>query len=178
MKQDFKMLSFFLTLCSISSMVAGKSLLANLMKQAETLQHGLDLASKVGDIGSHRNDIAFTAVPSSSQSSSSGAVIRFNTVKINHGNAFSTSNYRFTAPSAGLYVFSWSISVHSSYNGNSRLMKDGSIYHQTHCQRTYQQCGSTITIWLNKNNQVWVTSGVSSFYALGTYSSFSGWKIH
>lgn len=29
----------------------GKGLLSNLMKQAETLSHGLDLASKVGDIG-------------------------------------------------------------------------------------------------------------------------------
>lgn len=31
--------------------VQGKSLLAIMSKQAETLQHGLDLASKVGDIG-------------------------------------------------------------------------------------------------------------------------------
>lgn len=31
--------------------VQGKGLLAYLMKQAETLRHGLDLASKVGDIG-------------------------------------------------------------------------------------------------------------------------------
>lgn len=31
----------------------GKGLLSNLMKQAETLSHGLDLASKVGDIGQY-----------------------------------------------------------------------------------------------------------------------------
>lgn len=31
----------------------GKGLLSNLMKQADTLSHGLDLASKVGDIGSY-----------------------------------------------------------------------------------------------------------------------------
>lgn len=31
----------------------GRGLLSNLMKQAETLSHGLDLASKVGDIGSY-----------------------------------------------------------------------------------------------------------------------------
>lgn len=31
--------------------VQGKSLFAIMSKQAETLQHGLDLASKVGDIG-------------------------------------------------------------------------------------------------------------------------------
>ena len=32
-------------------LVQGRGLLANLMKQADALKHGLDLASKVGDIG-------------------------------------------------------------------------------------------------------------------------------
>ena len=32
-------------------LVEGRGLLANLMKQADALKHGLDLASKVGDIG-------------------------------------------------------------------------------------------------------------------------------
>lgn len=128
--------------------------------------------------GSHRNDVAFTAVTSSSTTYSSGSTIQFRSLKINRGNAFSTSNYRFTAPSTGLYVFSWSIATHSSYYGNSALMKDGSIYHQTHCQKTFEQCGSTVTMWLNKNSQVWVTSRYSSIYAYATYTTFSGWKIH
>nr|XP_022294129.1 caprin-2-like [Crassostrea virginica]XP_022294130.1 caprin-2-like [Crassostrea virginica] len=159
-------------------LVQGRGLLANLMKQADALKHGLDLASKVGDIGSHRNEVAFTVVPSSSTTYSSGSTIAFNTVKTNHGNAFNRGNYRFTAPSTGLYVFSWSIATHSSYIGNSRLMVNGSIFHQLNCQKTYQQCGSTVTVWLSKNSQVWVASAYSSIYVYSTYSSFSGWKIH
>lgn len=42
---------FHLVLLIRLTPVQGKGLLANLMKQAETLRHGLDLASKVGDIG-------------------------------------------------------------------------------------------------------------------------------
>ena len=77
-----------------------------------------------------RWDVAFTVVPSSSATYSSGTIIAFNTVKTNHGNAFNRGNYRFTAPSTGVYVFSWSIATHSSYIGNSRLMVNGSIFNK------------------------------------------------
>lgn len=40
--------------------VQGKSLLAIMSKQAETLQHGLDLASKVGDIGKYINTVVIS----------------------------------------------------------------------------------------------------------------------
>lgn len=128
--------------------------------------------------GSKTYSIAFTAVTSSGSTYSSGSTIQFNRLKINHGNGFNTGNYRFTTPIGGLFVFSWNIGVHSSYVGNSNLIKNGSIYHQIHCQKTYQQCGATVTMWLNKGEQVWVTSGYSSIYVYATYSSFSGWKIN
>ncbi|XP_078327204.1 uncharacterized protein LOC111104612 [Crassostrea virginica] len=164
---------------SFDQIKAGKlNLMSNLMKQADTLKHGLDLASQVGNIGSSNLDVAFTAVPSSSTSYSSGSTIAFNKLKTNIGNAFSTSNYRFTAPSSGLYVFHWSLALSSSYYGQSRLMINGNTFHTVHCQKTYQQCGSTVTAWLNKNDQVWVASAYSSVYAYATYSSFSGWKVH
>mmetsp|Transcript_19762 Transcript_19762/g.32898 ORF Transcript_19762/g.32898 Transcript_19762/m.32898 type:complete len:183 (+) Transcript_19762:31-579(+) len=154
------------------------NLMSNLMKQADTLKHGLDLANQVGDIGSARLDVAFTAVPSSTSTYSSGSVIQFNTIKTNIGNAFNRSNYRFTAPSSGLYIFSWSLSIHSSYVGNNNLVINGSTFHSLYCQKTYQQCGSTVTVWLNKNDQVWVISAYSNIYVYAPYSSFSGWKVH
>lgn len=129
-------------------------------------------------IGSQRNDVAFTAVTSSTTTYSTGSTIAFNTLKNNYGNAFNSGNYRFTAPSEGLYVFSWSIATHTSYYGNTRLMKNGSVYHQLNCQSSYQQCGATVTMWLKRNDQVWVASGYSSIYVYATHSSFSGWKIH
>lgn len=128
--------------------------------------------------GSHRNDVAFTAVTSSSKTYSTGSTIAFNTLKNNYGNAFNRGSYRLTAPSEGLYVFSWSIATHTSYYGNTRLMKNGSVYHQLNCYKNYQQCGATVTMWLKRNDQVWVASGYSSIYVYATHSSFSGWKIH
>ncbi|XP_052711803.1 complement C1q tumor necrosis factor-related protein 3-like [Crassostrea angulata] len=164
----------FLILVS-TGLVQGKSLLAIMSKQAETLHQGLDLASKVGDIGS--NVIAFTAIASNSRSYSSGSTIQFNQLKINLGNGFNTGNYRFTAPIGGVYVFSWSLSLNSNYRGNSYLKKNGSNYHSLNCEKTYQQCGATVAMPLKKGEQVWVTSA-TTIYAYGTHSSFSGWKIN
>lgn len=128
--------------------------------------------------GSRTYGVAFTVVPSSTTTYSSGSIIQFNRLKYNQGNGFSTGNYRFTAPAAGMYVFSWSLSIHSSYVGNSRLVKNGSTYHQIYCKKTYQQCGATVTMWLNRGDRVWVASDYSSIYVYATYSSFSGWKIN
>lgn len=136
------------------------------------------LLSLNSSLGSARLDVAFTAVPSSTTTYGSGSVIRFNTVKTNIGNAFNRSNYRFTAPSSGLYIFSWSLFIHTSYVGNSNLVINGSTFHSLYCQKTYQQCGTTVTVWLNKHDQVWVTSAYSSIYVYAKYSSFSGWKAH
>lgn len=128
--------------------------------------------------GSSSLNVAFTAVPSSSYSYSSGTTIKFSQLRTNIGNAFSTSNYRFTAPSSGLYVFHWSLSLSSSYYGNTNLKINGSTFHKTYCRKTYQQCGSTVTVWLSKSDQVWVESAYSSVYARAYYSSFSGWRLH
>lgn len=130
-------------------------------------------------LGTHKNDVAFTAVTSSATNYRSSRTIAFNKMLLNHGNAFSTSNYRFTAPSEGLYVFSWSLAlVKGSYNGNVNLVKDGSVYHSTQCSNTYQQCGNTAAVWLGKNNRVWIQTRSNNVYVYGTFSSFSGWKVH
>ena len=128
--------------------------------------------------GSPSLNVAFPAVPSSSYTYSSGTTIKFSKLKTNIGSAFSTTNYRFTAPSSGLYVFHWSISLSSSYYGNTNLMINGSTFHKTYCRKTYQQCGSTVTVWLSKSDQVWVESAYSSVYVRAFYSSFSGWRLH
>nr|XP_034331960.1 complement C1q tumor necrosis factor-related protein 3-like [Crassostrea gigas] len=125
----------------------------------------------------YRHRVAFTAVTSSSTTYSSGTTIPFTTVKSNYGHAYNSGNYRFTAPSNGVYVFSWSIATHTSYYGHTKLMKNGSTYHQSHCSSGYQQCGATVTIILNKHDQVWLASDSSSLYVYATYSSFSGWKL-
>lgn len=122
--------------------------------------------------GFSRLDVAFTAVPSTSTSYGSGLV------NTNIGNDFNRSNYRFRAPSTGLYIFCWSIALHVNYIGNTNLVINGSTFHMVHCQKTFQHCGSTVTVWLSKNNQVLITSAYSSIYVYATYLSFSGWKLH
>uniref|UniRef100_A0A8W8JGQ8 C1q domain-containing protein n=1 Tax=Magallana gigas TaxID=29159 RepID=A0A8W8JGQ8_MAGGI len=162
----------------------GKGMMSVLSKQAEALYQGLAMVSSEDgghhDHGyhGHRHRIAFTAVTSSTTTYSSGTTIRFTTVKANYGHAYNNGNYRFTAPSNGLYVFSWSIATHTSYKGHTKLVKNGSTYHQARCSSGYQQCGATVTIILHKHDQVWLESDYSSIYVYATYSSFSGWKLN
>lgn len=130
-------------------------------------------------LGSQRFDVAFTVVTSRSTTySSSGSTIAFNTVKTNYGNGFNIGNSRFTAPTAGLYFFSWSLAIHGCYNGQSRLVKNGMTYHQVNCRSTFQQCGATVSMALNRGDQVWVVTASSSVYVYAPYSFFSGWKIN
>lgn len=126
----------------------------------------------------HRHRVAFTAVTSSSSTYSSGTAIPFNTVKANYGHAYNNGNYRFTAPSNGLYVFSWSIGTHSSYYGYTKLVKNGSMNHQARCYSAYQQCGATVTIILHEHDQVWLEPDYSSIYVYATISFFYGWKLN
>lgn len=124
-----------------------------------------------------RLDVAFTAVLSTSTSYGSGLVIGFNTIQ--------TSATILTgvitvsgAPSTGLYIFCWSIALHVNYIGNTNLVINGSTFHMVHRQKTFQHCDSTVTVWLSKNNQIWITSVYISIYVYATYLSFSGWKLH
>lgn len=126
----------------------------------------------------HRHRVAFTAVASSSTTYGSGTTIPFTTVKTNYGHAYNNGNYRFTAPSNGLYVFSWSIGTHSSYYAYTKLVKNGSTYHQSHCSSGFQLCGATVTIFLHKHDQVWLEADHSSTYVYATISYFSGWKLN
>ena len=127
--------------------------------------------------GSTNLNVAFTAVPSKAYGYSAGDTIRFDMTRTNIGNSFNKSTYRFTAPSAGLYVFSWSLAIPSNNRGQNTLMINGHGFHTLFCQHSYQQCGSTVTVSLKKNDQVWIKCLFDKIHIYGHYSSFSGWRL-
>ena len=64
----------------------------------------------------------------SAQTTSSGWVtVPWNTASINVGNSFNTSNYTFTTPVAGIYLFSYIVRVDNATGGYliSNLLFDG-----------------------------------------------------
>lgn len=127
--------------------------------------------------GSTNLNVAFTAVPSKAYSYKAGDIIRFDTIKTNVGNGFNNGTYRFTAPSAGMYVFSWSLAIPSNNRGQHNLMINGHGYQILFCQHSYQQCGSTVTVSLKKYDQVWIKCLFDKIHIYGHYSSFSGWRL-
>lgn len=49
--------------------------------------------------------------PESNTTLTNGADLNFNNAIVNNGNHYNTSNFRFTAPIAGRYLFTWSVFV-------------------------------------------------------------------
>ena len=118
---------------------------------------------------SESSSVTFIVVSSSLLSySTSWKDINFDKLKTNLGNAFSATNYRFIAPSAGLY--SWNLD--HGFWGETRLFVNGNTFHEKPCGNP---CESTIPTLLSQKDKVWVTSNVKKYY-MGSW--FSGWKVH
>ncbi|KAJ8302277.1 hypothetical protein KUTeg_021264 [Tegillarca granosa] len=68
--------------------------------------------------------VAFTALKSSS--STKDGVIRFENVLLNEGNGYNSATGEFTAPTDGVYVFSWTIITKETEAVCADLFVDGS----------------------------------------------------
>lgn len=66
-----------------------------------------------------KNSAALQNIPSKS-------VIVYNTVVTNLGNGYDSSNGIFTAPSNGIYIFSWTVLCHFGKTFNTYLILNGS----------------------------------------------------
>ncbi|XP_053381921.1 uncharacterized protein LOC123539871 [Mercenaria mercenaria] len=129
--------------------------------------------------------VAFHAVRDGAEYAHLGAYqhIVFNTVLLNIGNGYNAHNGIFTAPKAGLYIFSASI---LSYNGPKTsafaadIIKDGKtvlarVYGHG-VNGLYDQGSATVVTQLKAGEQVWVWlfwTPNDSLYG-GRYTTFSG----
>ena len=88
----------------------------------ETTSYG----SRVTGYQTQSSPVAFHAY-SNGTISWSNSVIAFNTEKFDYGGNYNTSNYRFTAPVAGLYFFGIRMLFATGFGGlNMKLRKNGS----------------------------------------------------
>ena len=118
---------------------------------------------------------AFHANRTSNQTSA--GVGAFDTATLNVGSHYSTSNYRFTAPVAGLYFFTCSWLPYSTSNGEGNYFrKNGSqIGQKTYVINADQQITNSHIFQLSASDYVDVY-----FIANGcehVYSHFSGYFI-
>jgi hypothetical protein len=129
----------------------------------------------------HGLSVGYTAV---------GAVIIYNTILVNRGNHYSTSNGRFTAPIAGLYGFSWNYYTDAQSGTMTDLVLNGSnIVGRTETRfatgnNTIVSSG-LVLVALNANDYVEVrvseSSGTSVHELIGSagnsYNYFNGYLI-
>ena len=100
----------------------------------QTIQHTngtdamtIDSSGRVG----LSSPVAFFVRSGNSSTSAGNVITSWSTPVVNEGNGFSTSTGRFTAPVAGIYVFSFTILADAdTTQTNIRLRKNGSVYVQ------------------------------------------------
>lgn len=70
---------------------------------------------------------SFNAYNGSNATGGSIVTLDFTTVPYNNGGHYNVSNYRFTAPIAGTYRFSFSLMVHNGSHSRCQFAKNGSV---------------------------------------------------
>jgi hypothetical protein len=112
----------------------------------------------------------------------------FDVIKTNLGGGYNRHSGMFSAPSAGVYVFTWT--MYTGKHGNTAFalyVNDdivGSTFGETDdVQDDYDSDSGTVVVSLNENDDVYVrsvmpcsTSVVSG--AWHTRTIFAGWKLN
>lgn len=132
---------------------------------------------------------AFLACSSSgTHTTNVGAVLDYNSVKINQGNHYNSSTYTFTAPVAGLYNFYFQVYAHGATtsksiayqkNGSDYIIEDTALGHQGTVNIGDNTISSNILIELAVNDaiRIAVRTGASNLSWYGKHSWFQGYLI-
>lgn len=98
----------------------------------------------------------------------------------NFGNAYNPSNGYFTAPSAGMYIFTWTSVVAPGKMFDAEILLNGKRKGLGNCNNLrgswYENCANTVPLVLNAGDKVNIRT-VTANYLLGLWSSFKGWKV-
>ncbi|XP_061191806.1 uncharacterized protein LOC133200086 [Saccostrea echinata] len=101
-------------------------------------------------------------------------------ILFNHGNAYNQHTGVFTAPSDGLYVFTWSSVVAPKKLFDSEILVNGQRNGLGNCNNVlsqgYENCSNTVPLLLKVGDKVNIRT-TSADYLHGIWTSFKGWKV-
>ncbi|XP_061195632.1 uncharacterized protein LOC133203846 [Saccostrea echinata] len=105
----------------------------------------------------------------------------YDTVLYQIGNAYNPLNGFFTAPSGGLYVFSWTTLVAARKIFDAELLVNGKRKGLGNCNNegnpSYENCANTIPLVLELGDEVNIRTTTANYAHGYHWSSFKGWKI-
>ena len=128
-------------------------------------------------------DVAFYARSISTISNFSiGRVLAFSDVITNTGEAYDSSTGKFTAPTNGHFVFSWTMVCTTVHGVDTILMLNGQNkgVAQADCRQQNGSGSNTVVLKLSQGDVVHLEAGGiwGSRQVWGdTFSTFSGWRI-
>ncbi|XP_062613490.1 complement C1q-like protein 4 [Saccostrea cucullata] len=126
--------------------------------------------------------VAFHAYLSSDKTYPVGIPWKYDTILTNIGNAYNKISGKFTAPEAGLYLFTFSTSVNLNGQAAPSLVVNGNVKVVQVCNNPPPgnkrfTCSNTAVIQLQKGQTVNIQETVTTAQPLGTFSTFAGYRI-
>ena len=106
----------------------------------------------------------------------------YDAVYYNHGNAYNPVSGIFTAPSSGMYVFTWSSCVASRKIFDAEILVNGNRKGLGNCNNKdgsgIVNCANTVPLVLETGDKVNIrTLAANHLYGNG-WSSFKGWRVY
>lgn len=101
---------------------------------------------------------------------------------LNTGGVYSTITGLFTAPSSGLYVFSWTNLVAEMPMFDSEILVNEERKDLAKCstelnRQGYESCSNTVPVVLKKGDLVNIRKVDAILLQGNQWSSFKGWKV-
>ncbi|XP_076071725.1 complement C1q-like protein 4 [Mytilus galloprovincialis] len=108
-----------------------------------------------------------------------GAVIPFERVTMNEGNAFNGGTGIFTCPKSGLYLFMWNVMVDQGHQTQISFVVNGATRRWSYAVATainagYQNAANHDIVRLNEGDKVWVADDYASGEIHPHHTTFSG----
>lgn len=104
----------------------------------------------------------------------------YDKVFFNYGNAYNPHSGFFTAPSAGLYIFTWTSLVLSRKIFDAEILVNGQRKGLGNCNNEsnpgIENCANTVPVVLKAGDKVNIRTTTAN-YLYSHWSSFKGWKV-